>query len=112
MAFRNCSFNPSFPRSCKVMDDVIKRDIVDGVEVETVVQVDASEIAETFPDVDDYKLSALMATGQPLNAVDPAIFSNPYSDAENILDASLSAQEPMDEPAQEPMDEPNVEPIN
>lgn len=108
MAFRNCSFNPSFPRSCKVMDDVIKRDIVDGVEVETVVQVDASEIAETFPDVDDYKLSALMATGQPLSAVDPAIFSNPYVDAENILDASLSAQEP----AQEPTNEPNVEPIN
>ena len=94
MAFRNCSFNPSFPCSCKVMDDVIKRDIVDGVEVETVVQVDASEIAETFPDVDDYKLSALMATGQPLNAVDPVIFNNPYSDAENILNASLSAQEP------------------
>lgn len=98
MSFRNCSFNPSFPCSCKVMDDVIKRDIVDGVEVETVVQVDASEIAETFPDVDDYKLSALMATGQPLSAVDPVIFSNPYSDAENILDASLSAQEPAQEP--------------
>lgn len=98
MAFRNCSFNPSFPRSCKVVDDVIKRDIVDGVEVETVVQVDASAIAETFPDVDDYKLSALMATGQPLSAVDPAIFSNPYSDVENILDASLSAQEPAQEP--------------
>lgn len=98
MAFRNCSFNPSFPCSCKVIDDVIKRDIVDGVEVETVVQVDASEIAETFPDVDDYKLSALMATGQPLSAVDPAIFSNPYSDVENILDASLSAQEPSQEP--------------
>lgn len=108
MAFRNCSFNPSFPRSCKVMDDVIKRDIVDGVEVETVVQVDASEIAKTFPDVDDYKLSALMATGQPLNAVDPAIFNNPYSDAEKILNASLSAQEP----AQEPTNEPNVEPTN
>lgn len=102
MAFRNCSFNPSFPRSCKVMDDVIKRDIVDGVEVETVVQVDASEIAETFPDVDDYNLSALMATGQPLNAVDPAIFSNPYSDAENLLNASLSAQEPVQKPVKEP----------
>lgn len=100
MAFRNCSFNPSFPRSCKVMDDVIKRDIVDGVEIETVVQVDASEIADTFPVVDDYKLSALMATGQPLNAVDSAIFSNPYSDAENILNASLSAQEPVKDSVQ------------
>lgn len=108
MAFRNCSFNPSFPSSCKVIDDVIKRDIVDGVEVETVVQVDASEIAKTFPDVDDYKLSALMATGQPLSAVDSAIFSNPYSDAENILNASLFAEEP----AQEPANEPNVEPTN
>lgn len=98
MSFRNCSFNPSFPRSCKVMDDVIKRDIVDGVEVETVVQVDASDIAETFPDVDDYKLSALMATGQPLSAVDPAIFNNPYSEVENILNDSLSAQEPAQEP--------------
>ena len=97
MAFRNCSFNPSFSRSCKVMDDVVKSTIVDGVEVETVVQVDASEIAETFPDVDDYKLSALMATGQPLNAVDPAIFSNPYSDVENILNASLSVEESANE---------------
>lgn len=106
MAFRNCFFNPFFPRSCKVIDDVIKRDIVDGVEVESVVQVDASEIAATFPDVDDYKLSSLMATGQPLNAVDPAIFSNPYSDAANILNASLSAQEPVQEPVQDPVQEP------
>ena len=90
------------------MDDVVKSTIVDGVEVETVVQVDASEIAETFPDVDDYKLSALMATGQPLSAVDPVIFSNPYSDAENILNASLSSQEPTNEPT----NEPNVEPTN
>lgn len=89
MAFRNCKFNPSFPRSCKVMDDVVKTDVVDGVEVETVVQVDASDIAKTFPVVDDYKLSALMATGQPLSVVDPT-FSNPYSDAENLLNASLS----------------------
>lgn len=109
MAFRNCSFNPSFPRACTVVDDVIKRDIVDGVEVETVVQVDASEIAETFPDVDDYKLSALMATGQPLNAVDPFIFSNPFSDAENILNASLSSVDPTDV---EPTNAPIVEPTN
>lgn len=94
MAFRNCSFNPSFPRSCTVLDDVVKTDVVDGVEVETVVQVDAVKIADTFPDVDDYKLSALMATGQPLNAVDPAIFNNPYSDAEIILNASLSDDKP------------------
>lgn len=106
MAFRNCKFNPSFPCSCKVVDDVIKRDIVDGVEVETVVQVDASEIAETFPDVDDYKLSALMATGQPLSVVNPQIFNNPFEEAENILNASLS------EPNVEPTNEPNVEPVN
>ena len=98
MAFRNCSFNPSFPRSCKVLDDVVKSDVVDGVEVETVVQVDAVKIAEAFPDVDDYKLSALLASGQPLNAVDPAIFNNPYSDAENILNASLSDDKPADVP--------------
>ena len=91
------------------MDDVIKRDIVDGVEVGTVVQVDASEIAETFPDVDDYKLSALMATGQPLNAVDPAIFNNPYSDAENLLNASLS-QDNGKEPNNVELN--NVEPQN
>lgn len=96
MAFRNCSFNPSFPRSCKVLVDVVKTDVVDGVEVETVVPVDAVKIADTFPDVDDYKLSALLATGQPLNAVDPAIFNNPYSDAENILNASLSDDKPAD----------------
>lgn len=109
MAFRNCSFNPSFPCSCKVLDDVVKVDVVDGVEVETVVQVDALEVAHTFPDVDDYKLSALLATGQPLNAVDPAIFNNPYSDAENILNASLSAQESSHEPAKEsPSESTNV----
>lgn len=98
MAFRNCFFNPSFPRSCKVMDDVVKVDVVDGVEVETVVPVDALEVATTFPDVDDYKLSALLATGQPLNAVDPAIFNNPYSDAEHILNASLSDDKSADVP--------------
>lgn len=107
MAFRNCYFNPSFPRSCKVLDDVVKTDVVDGVVVETVVQVDAVKIADTFPDVDDYKLSALMATGQPLNAVDPAIFNNPYSDAENILNASLSDDKPADVPPA-PVDSPSV----
>lgn len=108
MAFRNCSFNPSFPRSVKVVDDVIKLDIVDGVEVETVVQVDALEVAKTFPDVDDYKLSALMATGQPLSVVDPT-FSNPYVDAENLLNASLSR----DNGAEPANVEPNiVEPQN
>lgn len=106
MAFRNCSFNPSFPRSCKVIDDVVKTDVVDGVEVETVVKVDALKIAETFPDVDDYKLSALMATGQPLSVVNPHIFNNPFEEAENILNASLS------ESNVEPTNEPNVEPTN
>lgn len=108
MAFRNCSFNPSFPRSCKVTDDFIKRDIVDGVEVETVVQIDALEVTKTFPDVDDYKLSALMATGQPLSVVDPT-FSNPYSDAENFLNASLS-QDDVKEPTN--VEPNNVEPQN
>lgn len=98
MAFRNCSFNPSFPRSCKVLDDVVKTDVVDGVEVETVVHVDAFKIADSFPPVDDYKLSALIATGQPLNVVDPAIFNNPYSEAENILNASLSNDKSADVP--------------
>lgn len=107
MAFRNCSFNPSFPRSCKVMDDVVKVDVVDGVEVESIVQVDALEVANTFPDVDDYKLSALLATGQPLNAVDPVIFNNPYSDAENILNASLSDDKPADVPPTS-VDSPSV----
>lgn len=102
MAFRNCKFNPSFSRSCKVVDEVVKTDVVDGVEVETVVKVDALEVAKTFPDVDDYKLSALMATGQPLSAVDPVIFNNPYADAENILNASLSDDTPTQEPTQEP----------
>lgn len=85
MAFRNVKFIPSFEPSCEVMDEVLVTDIVDGVAISSLKFVKASELAKALPKYEDYKLSALLASGVPLTPVDPVIFKSPFVDAASVV---------------------------
>lgn len=85
MAFRNVKFIPSFEPPCEVLDEVLFTDIVDGVAISSLKFVKASELASALPKYEDYKLSALLASGVPLTPVDPVIFNNPSVYAASVV---------------------------
>lgn len=88
MAFRNHFFRPSPPCSSKVVETTLKSNLIDGVDVFTPVDVDAS-LKPPLPSADDYRLSALLQSGSPLNYVSPQIFNNPDLDAANFVETNL-----------------------
>lgn len=104
MAFRNCSFNPSFESPQCVFEDVIKEDVVDGVVISTLVTVKSSDLSSSLPSYSDYKLSALLASGVPLTPVNPVIFNNPLVEVENVV-TNLPSQESTDFDADIPSEE-------
>lgn len=115
MAFRNHKFSPSVPATQSVVEQSLKTTVVDGVDIFTRVDVDASS-KPPLPSADDYRLSALLASGSPLNYVNPLVFDNPELDAAHFVDTNLvdvppvSAPEPASVPAPEPSPEPSPEP--
>lgn len=88
MAFRNHLFRPSPPASDVVVETSLKQSCVDGVDVFTSVDVDA-RFKPTLPSADDYRLSALLQSGSPLNYVSPTIFDNPDMDADHFVNTLL-----------------------
>ena len=88
MAFRNHKFLPSAPPLQEVFEQTLSSSIVDGVEVFTRVDVDTST-RPSLPSPDDYRLSALLASGAPLNQVNPQIFDNLELDAEHFITQNL-----------------------
>lgn len=96
MVFRNHKFSPSAPASQKVVEQTLKSSVVDGVEVFIRVDVDASS-KPPLPSADDYRLSALLASGSPLNYVNPQIFENAELDAQHFVEKNL-VDEPVDVP--------------
>ncbi len=88
MSFRNHKFFPSAPASQFVVEQSLKSSIVDGVETFTRVDVDA-HTKPSLPSYEDYRLSALLAAGAPLNFVNPQIFENPELDAEHFVNDNL-----------------------
>lgn len=88
MAFRNHKFSPSAPPLQDVYEQTLRSSIVDGVEVFTRVDVDTST-RPPLPSPDDYRLSALLASGAPLNEVNPQIFDNLELDAEHFISHNL-----------------------
>lgn len=88
MSFRNHKFFPSVPASQFVVEQSLKSSIVDGVETFTRVDVDA-HTKPSLPSCEDYRLSALLAAGAPLNFVNPQIFENPELDAEHFVNDNL-----------------------
>lgn len=88
MAFRNHKFRPTAPTFQPVVEQTLKTNVVDGVDTFTRVDVDALS-KPLLPSADDYKLSALLASGAPLNYVNPLVFDNPELDAAHFVDTNL-----------------------
>ena len=89
MAFRNHKFRPSAPTSQPVVEQTLKTNVVDGVDTFTRVDVDALS-KPLLPSADDYKLSALLQSGSPLNFVNPQIFENAELDAQQFVEKNLT----------------------
>lgn len=88
MAFRNHKFSPPAPTAQPVVEQSLKSSIVEGVETFTRIDVDAAT-KPSLPSADDYRLSALLAAGAPLNYVNPQIFENPELEASHFVDTNL-----------------------
>ena len=88
MSFRNHVFRPSVPPVQKVVECSLKSSIIDGVETFVPVFVDTAD-RPLLPTADDYRLSALLASGAPLNQVSPTIFENVELDAEHFVTENL-----------------------
>lgn len=89
MAFRNHKFFPSAPPAQSVVEQTLKTSVVDGVDTFTRVDVDSLS-KPLLPSVDDYKLSALLQSGSPLNYVNPHIFENAELEAEQFVEKNLT----------------------
>lgn len=97
MAFRNHKFSPLAPAVQPVVEQTLKTSIVGGVETFTRVDVDVST-KPLLPSAEDYRLSALLSAGVPLNYVNPRIFDNPELDAAHFVDTNLVDDVPADPP--------------
>ena len=93
MAFRNHKFSPPAPASQLVVEQSLKCSVVDGVDTFTRVDIDAST-KPPLPSADDYRLSALLASGSPLNYVNPQVFENVELDAEHFVEKNLVVDNP------------------
>lgn len=93
MSFRNHVFRPSVPLVQSVVERSLKSSIIDGVETFVPVDVDTSQ-RPPLPTADEYRLSALLASGAPLNQVSPTIFENVELDAEHFVTENLTDDVP------------------
>lgn len=93
MSFRNHVFRPSVPPVQSVVERSLKSSIIDGVETFVPVDVDTSR-RPPLPTADEYRLSALLASGAPLNQVSPTIFENVELDAEHFVTENLTDDVP------------------
>lgn len=91
MAFRNHKFCPSVPTPHRVVEQTLKTNVVDGVDILTRVDVDAHS-KPLLPSADDYNLSALLQSGSPLNFVNPQIFENAELEAEQFVENNLTVE--------------------
>lgn len=106
MAFRNHKFSYSCPPPQEVFDEVITTQIVDGVEVPTVVSVPNSEFTKDLPDLSDYKLSDLVQAGVSLSPVNSKVLGTVEDKLNNIVDDVIN-NTPTPAPASAPETEEN-----
>lgn len=93
MSFRNHKFCPSAPTSQRVVEQTLKTNVVDGVDTFTRVDVD-THLKPLLPSADDYRLSALLQSGSPLNYVNPQLFENAELEAEHFVQTNLIDESP------------------
>lgn len=96
MAFRHSINRPRYSAPCPVVDIVLKHDIVDGVDIVTPVEVDASTLINNVPLPSDYKLSALIAAGVPLTPVDPLLYNDEQSQVSKVINDIVSSDSSSD----------------
>lgn len=99
MAFRNRKFSYSCPPPQEVYDEVITTQIVDGVEVPTIVSVPNSEFTKDLPELSDYKLSDLIQAGVPLSPVNSKVLCTVEDKLNNVVDDVINnslTSEPVD----------------
>lgn len=82
----------------------MKTNVVDGVDTFTRVDVD-SHLKPLLPSADDYRLSALLQSGSPLNYVNPQLFENAELEAERFVEMNLT-DESSDVPLQTESSDP------
>ena len=94
--FRTRKFN-TCPPTPKEFTIPVLRDYFenDGTKCSHVLDVSSNTVGPDLPNIEDYKLSALLRAGVPLNFVSPNVLDNGPSEAEAsaILD-SLSQSNP------------------
>lgn len=90
MSFKNFVFRPVNAAPCCVKDVVLSHSIVDGVDIVTPVEVDASTLVANLPSPDDYKLSNLVKAGVDVHVVNPVIYSDMDADVAHVVDDVLT----------------------
>lgn len=104
MAFRNHKYSPSVPLPSVVEETYLNSEIVDGVErLTSSVRV----VSPKLPNFDDYSLSAVLNSGQPINRVSPILFDDPEKHATSLIDKIVSSDS-NHEPTDPPVDDPNI----
>lgn len=88
MSFRNHKFRPSAPTSQPVVEQTLKTSVVEDVDTFTLVDVNALS-KPLLPSSEDYKLSALLHSGSPLNYVNSQLFENAELDVEHFVEQNL-----------------------
>lgn len=86
--FRNHKFSPSVPTPSVVKERYLSSEIVDGVERLSLCE---RSVDNRLPDFDDYNLTALLNTGQPLNRVSPVLFHDKEAEAAHIIDGLVNS---------------------
>lgn len=90
MAFRNHKFRPNPPVSEGVSETSLKVSTVDGVDISTPVTFDACS-KPPLPSANDFRLSAVLASGAPLRPVSPTIFHDVDADSDAFINQLLSS---------------------
>lgn len=88
MAFRNHKFSPSVPLPSDVEEKYLSSDIVDGVERFT---SSVRVVSPKLPNFDDFSLSAVLNSGQPLNRVSPILFDDQEKHASSLIEKIVSS---------------------
>lgn len=88
MAFRNHKYSPSVPLPTDVEEKYLSSEIVDGVERFT---SSVRVVSPKLPNFDDYSLSAVLNSGQPLNRVSPILFDDQEKHASSIIEKIVSS---------------------
>lgn len=92
--FRNHKYSPSVPTPSTVEEEYLSSEVVDDAERVTLCK---RIVSSKLPPFDDYNLTALLNTGQPLNRVSPVLFHNEEAEASRIIESLTSSDKPLTE---------------